>query len=72
MQWNQNVAELTLPTRAKHRVEVINNCPYVDLETVRAIKEFKRDLEERGKARYHLVGLYKAFKLRIKTQKTTR
>ena len=40
MQWNQNVAELTLPTGAKHRVEVINNCPYVDLETVRAIKEF--------------------------------
>ena len=68
MQWNENVAELTLPTGAKHRVEVISNCPYVDLETVSAIKELKRDLERR-KARYHLVGLYKALELRIKTQK---
>ena len=41
----------------------------MDLETVSAIKEFKRDLEERKKARYHFVGLYKAFKLRTKTQK---
>ena len=62
MQWNKDAAVLTLPTGKSHKVEVINNCPYVDLETVIAIKEFKRDLEDRRKARDHLVELNKALR----------
>ena len=68
LDWNEDVAELTLPNGDKHKVEVINNCPYVDLDTVSAIKAFKRDLEKQREARNHLVGLYRALKLKIKTQ----
>ena len=46
LDWNDQVAELALPNGQKHKVEVINNCPYVNLETVSAIKSWKTHLEE--------------------------
>ena len=57
MQWNKEGAVLTLPTGKSHKVAVINNCPYADVETVKAIKKFKKDLEDQRKARDHLVKL---------------
>ena len=50
LDWNEDVAELTLPNGDKHKVEVINNCPYVNLDTVSAMKEWKTDLEKQKRS----------------------
>ena len=49
-------------------MDVINNCPYVNLDTVSAIKDWKTDLEKQREKRNHLVGLYRPLKPKIKTQ----
>jgi len=46
LDWNEQVAELALPNGERRKADVINNCPYVNLDTVSAIKDWKRDLEK--------------------------
>ena len=47
LDWNDKKAVLTLPDGKKYTVYVVNNCPYVNLNTVNAIKNGKLDLKKR-------------------------
>ena len=46
LDWNDKKAVLSLPNGQKLPVVVMNNCPYVNLNTVNAIKKWKAGLEK--------------------------
>ena len=68
MDWNDKKAVLTLPDGKRYAVSVVNNCPYVNLDTVNAIKRWKSGLEEERMLKHKLARAFRALKLKIKTQ----
>ena len=69
LEWTDRGANLKLPDDTMYQLAVVNNCPYANPETVKAIQKFQKEIETKKLRKNRVEKAYKAFKLRIKTQK---
>ena len=72
LHWNDQKAVLSLPNGQQHAMDVVNDCPYVNLETVKAIRKWKTGLEEERIWKHRAVEAYRALRLKLRTQKRIR